>query len=233
MCWKKMQVMVEGWKVMTQNMGNGRFEERMEKLQTILEQEKPDVVMLQEPGEFLENINLRMRADIKREYVVFSKGLNEQERKDKWQRNGGKMEQRIRPSEGVMMLLKRERAVRVREHSLTTKRAILISIKANNGSITILANVYVESGDEEKRNEVWKEISKEITKIKKSTKECKIIVAGDWNACTEHDSVFVQAGKTRKVDVEMRQHLLDIGVEDKISEYPFTVHITRQWVIGV
>src|SRR3954451_23449812 len=42
----------QGWKVITQNMGNGRLEERMEKLQNILEKERPDVVMLQEPGEF-------------------------------------------------------------------------------------------------------------------------------------------------------------------------------------
>ena len=49
----------KGWKVITQNMGNGRFEERMERLQDILEQEKPDVVMLQEPGEFQFSSNSR------------------------------------------------------------------------------------------------------------------------------------------------------------------------------
>jgi hypothetical protein len=91
MCWKKVTTMTEkGWKVITQNMGNGRFEERMERLQDILEQEKPDVVMLQEPGEFQENIDRKMRADTKREYVVCSKGLDEQERKEKWKRNGEK-----------------------------------------------------------------------------------------------------------------------------------------------
>src|SRR3954452_9736178 len=137
----------------------------------------------------------RMRSDIKREYVVFNKGLDEQERKEKWKKNGGKVEERIRPSEGVMVLLKRDRAMRVREHVMTTKRAILLSIKANDGSMTVFANVYVESGDEERRNEVWKEVVKEVTKIKKTTKKCEIIIAGDWNACTEHDSV---AGKTRK-----------------------------------
>ena len=84
--------------------------------------------------------------------------------------------------------------------------------------MTVLANVYVESGDEERRNEVWKEVSKEVAKIKK-TKKCEIIIAGDWNACTEHDSVFVRAGKTRKVDIEMKQYLSDMGVVDKVSEY--------------
>src|SRR3954453_11369703 len=113
----------QGWKVITQNMGNGRLEERMEKLQNILEEDRPDVVMLQEPGEFQENIMSRMRSDIKREYVVFSKGLDEQERKEKWKRNGGKVEERIRPSEGVILLLRRDRAMRVREHVMKTKRA--------------------------------------------------------------------------------------------------------------
>src|SRR3954451_20713780 len=83
----------------------------------------------------------------------------------------------------------------------------------------VLANVCVESGDEERRNEVWKEVSKEVAKIKKTTKKCEIIIAGDWNACTEHDSVFVRAGKTRKVDIEMKQYLSDMGVVDKVSEY--------------
>ena len=59
--------------MITQNMGNGRFEERMERLQDILEQEKPDVVMLQEPGEFQENIDRRMRADTKRDYIVLAR----------------------------------------------------------------------------------------------------------------------------------------------------------------
>src|SRR4051794_5961025 len=76
-----------------------------------------------------ENIMRRMRSDIKREYVVFSKGLDEQERKEKWKRNGGKVEERIRPSEGVILLLRRDRAVRVKDHQLATKRAILLSIR--------------------------------------------------------------------------------------------------------
>ena len=78
--------------MITQNMGNGRFEERMEKLQDILEQEKQDVVMLQEPGEFQEKISMRMRADTKRDYVVFNKGLDEQERnvEEEWWKGGRK-----------------------------------------------------------------------------------------------------------------------------------------------
>ena len=118
-----------------------------------------------------------------------------------------------------MILLRRDRALRVKEHPMTTKRVIIISIKDNEGSIVVLANVYVESGDEERRNDVWKEVTREITKIKKNSKKCRVIVAGDWNACTEHDSVFREAGKTRKIDVEMKQHLMSLEVEDKISEY--------------
>src|SRR3954454_23913652 len=76
---------------------------------------------LQEPREFQENINRRMRSDIKREYVVFSKGLDEQERKEKWKRNGGKVEESIRPSEGVILLLRKDRAVRVKDHPLATR----------------------------------------------------------------------------------------------------------------
>src|SRR4051812_37225629 len=92
----------------------------------------------------------------------------------KERRNGRGMEERwIRPSEGVILLLRRDRAVRVKDHPLATKRAILLSIRADDGSMTVLANVYVESGDEERRNEVWKEVSKEVAKIKKTTKKCE------------------------------------------------------------
>src|SRR3954468_22524662 len=100
-------------------MGDWRKEWRSYK--NILEKERPDVVMLQEPGEFQENIMRRMRSDIKREYVVFSKGLDEQERKEKWKRNGGKVEERIRHSEGVILLLRRDRAVRVKDHPLANQ----------------------------------------------------------------------------------------------------------------
>jgi hypothetical protein len=83
----------------------------------------------------------------------------------------GKVEDRIRLSEGVVILLRRERALRVKEHPMTTKRAIIISIKDNEGNIVVLANVYVESGDEERRNDVWKEVTREITKIKKNSRK--------------------------------------------------------------
>ena len=159
-----------------------------------------------------------MRMVIKREYVVFNKGLDEQERKEKWERNGGKVEQRIRPSEGVLMMVRRDRAVRLREHIVKSKRAILVSIREDDGKTVIIGNVYVESGDEERRAELWKEVIQEIKRVEKGSNKCEIIIGGDWNACVEHNSVFVTPGQSRKIDVEMRQCLVEIGVEDKVSQ---------------